>query len=418
MVNKTEFISDNYDSDILGKKLTFFIFIMIIPLSIYSLVYKSVLLLSIMMGLGYIVSFFNLFIYVVNSYGVKLSKLIFTLSIISIQITNLLLMSFKGTVPDWQDILNIISSQLSFLIFFLLMMDKKISRKALSYFFHSFLMISLIACMFNIFWNFGEFSKFSTAISSYDISFQSFFGNRNQFGSFLFLSNIIYVYIFKLYRLKNIFVNVLLFLFINVNLMLTMSRGAILATLIFYTLLTVRGLFKARKYSFFTLICFSLLSGFVLKNSNVINFIDKFFIRSNAASSGRVDIWKLGFDIYTDGNLFFGSGFYTALDIAKGNGLEVNQFHNFFIETLIDGGIFELLLIIFSLLYTLYVIKNNKSLGSDIKSIYFFSLISLTVLLCVESVSFYGLGYVETVNAIVFITIPILMSNSGSLEKN
>ena len=125
MVNKTEFISDNYDSDILGKKLTFFIFIMIIPLSIYSLVYKSVLLLSIMMGLGYIVSFFNLFIYVVNSYGVKLSKLIFTLSIISIQITNLLLMSFKGTVPDWQDILNIISSQLSFLIFFLLMMDKK-----------------------------------------------------------------------------------------------------------------------------------------------------------------------------------------------------------------------------------------------------------------------------------------------------
>ncbi|OOG23575.1 hypothetical protein BZK37_17215 [Enterococcus casseliflavus] len=77
-----------------------------------------------------------------------------------------------------------------------------------------------------------------------------------------------------------------------------------------------------------------------------------------------------------------------------------------------------MLLIIFSLLYTLFVIKNNKSLSSDIKSIYFFSLISLTVLLCVESVSFYGLGYVETVNAIVFITIPILMSNSGSLEKN
>ncbi|KPG72100.1 hypothetical protein AEQ18_02365 [Enterococcus sp. RIT-PI-f] len=155
---------------------------------------------------------------------------------------------------------------------------------------------------------------------------------------------------------------------------------------------------------------------FILRNQEIKDFIDKFFIRSDAASSGRIDIWKLGLDIYTDGNLLWGSGFYTALDIAKNKGLEVNQFHNFFVETLINGGLFELVLVLASLVYTLYAVVKSQKLNKDIKNIYFFSLIALTVLLCVESVSFYGLGFVETVNAIVFITIPLLMSNSSDLN--
>ncbi|KPG74157.1 hypothetical protein, partial [Enterococcus sp. RIT-PI-f] len=182
---------------LLGKKISSFIYIMIIPLMVYSIFIRSIPLLSILMGIGYIIAFSNLFFFISKLYGIKVSKIIFMITIIFIQLLNVFSLSINGITPNWQDILNIISTQLSFFIFFLVMLRIKIERNSLIYFFRKFLFLCLLACFFNILWNLGEFSKFSSVISSYDISFQSFFGNRNQFGSFLFLSNIIFMYYCK-----------------------------------------------------------------------------------------------------------------------------------------------------------------------------------------------------------------------------
>src|SRR5690606_1234772 len=106
----------------------------------------------------------------------------------------------------------------------------------------------------------------------------------------------------------------------------------------------------------------------------------------------------------------------TGVDIAKENGLLQGQFHSFYIDVLVSGGIVELLFILITLIYVITKCMKHCP-DSSFRNNYIAAILSIFVLAFFESIGFFSIGYVDTIYTIFFITIPLLMSNPGK-ESN
>ena len=97
-------------------------------------------------------------------------------------------------------------------------------------------LLGIISCIYNIVINWSEMLKIFTITNSYQVRFQSFFDNRNQFGSFMFTSIFAQIMLFYLDKEKNkrkLFRFLACLILFILNLLLTLSRGAILVSALF-----------------------------------------------------------------------------------------------------------------------------------------------------------------------------------------
>lgn len=394
------------------QKLLFrFIIAMLIPTITYSTIVNNIMVLTILMSISYVLMYC---VFICYLRSLSRTGIAFTLFFIIMSLLNLGYIAFSKEIFDYQDAASMITRYLSYFLFFILLRKEILYREDLERFLYKFIILSIAACVYNIIINRGNFGQLASISSSYEVNFKSFFGNRNQFGGFLFLSNIALVNYYQICKKRSNLLVASIAGIVNINLLLTMSRSAILATIIFFSLLIFYFLSKLNyKAMILTIISFSAVC-YSLNSSKIVEFIKKYFIRSTAGDSGRIYIWGKGIQIFLEGNIFLGSGANAAIKIAQTQGVRVNQFHNFFIETLVDGGIVNLLLVMGTITYVLFRIFNNKSNGySTFKYTYFFSLIALVILLSVESVNFFGMGLVETLYSIFFIAIPLLITNTN-----
>lgn len=282
-----------------------------------------------------------------------------------------------------------------------------LTEEGLTNFMKKILLFVIFASIFNLLINL-DLLFYGTSSFFNKKQFASFFGNRNTFGMLLtvgIISNI-----FLLFKEKKI-IYLPVFLLLYWNVILTDSTNSLLTSIIFLIIFSMLIFRKKliKKISFYflgiALILFLYYKGFF---DGVLSFIQEDDLTE---FSGRPEIWQAGLNTFID-NPLFGVGIGKSEHILSSSGLEVNQFHNEFIEILVSGGIILLIiylvlgLFLFIKLIELYSI--NKLIGSTFLAAFF----SLVFSMFFESYGFFGIGFYSGIISIFYLFIPLIIINA------
>ena len=289
-----------------------------------------------------------------------------------------------------------------------------ISKKGLKSFAKLIMCLGVLAALFNVYYNYSEILRLNTIKSTYAVNFQSFFLNRNTFGQFMALALIAHAIY---YERKHSVISILTMCLLTVNLILTFSRGAILMACIFIVIY-----FKPWKFARISknkyIIGITLVGLiYVSMQPNIMNFISSIVIRKESGLTGRGLAWETGVSLISNTNLIFGVGNFTAKNVVY-ELLAHNEYHSFYIETLVSGGLVEVMLYGLLFLFMYSRIKLIRYFDFNTFEVYQAAYIALLCYASIESVSFFSIGYVDTIFLVMFITIPLMYSNFGAYVEH
>lgn len=155
---------------------------------------------------------------------------------------------------------------------------------------------------------------------SYEYNIKSFFSNRNTFAAFLLVG--IYLTVYRLVFIRKNLLDILIGIFVVMNLILTLSRTSIAGMLIFLLVLSV---FRKRGRKFIGLVKAAAITA-ILILLILVTGLDGFFvdavIRVNAGTSNRVALWITCLNILrseSDIGVYFAAIFlsYAAVSMAE-----------------------------------------------------------------------------------------------------
>lgn len=311
------------------------------------------------------------------------------------------------------DLVNAGAKSIGVLLFAGVVQSLPVNYAEIQRFLKSFLWLVGIAVAANMVLNFGDFSGILTASSSYELNFSGIFANRNQFGYFLFLgivASFLYFHGTKVHVIHVVFLSAQI-----LSLLLTMSRGAILAFGVFIFGLVLLWL-KKRPFYFISLIVWLLMLVAIGAYFNFGDVVDRLFVRSKEGVTGRDDLWIAGLQVWLDHNIFLGVGTYRGLVIAQSDGMHFGEFHNFAVETLVSGGLLEfgILVLIFLTVWRSLI---RSRVDHSVKFVFAAAFLGMLVLSLVESISFFTIGLAGTLFTIFFISLPIMYSSVGKIDE-
>lgn len=370
------------------------------------------------MGICFVIEIFILSLFLIRK--IKITKktifnfvllLITTVILYIIQYNNYRLGNYKIL-----DIINIASIFLNILFLYVFVLELKVDEKYIYSFFRAIVFMGIVACIINIYLYEEEIINLFKKETSWSYNIKSFFGHRNQFAMFMYISIIANIILILRYR-RNIFYKLVLLVFLA-NLIFTSSRTGILCTGIFLTLFFITtDRLSIMKKIIIIILGIEILLGttyYIINRYPEIEYVvQNTFIRNDSIKTvtGRTYLWELGIDLIFQNNInkFFGVGRFRGIE-----SIEIwkqNQFHSFYIEALAIGGIMEL--VYFMFLYLIVIIKIILSdLEKKYKSVYISMYISYFIYCAFESLSRFSIGCADTLCMIFFITIPLLHASS------
>lgn len=339
-----------------------------------------------------------------------------TLILIIVQAKNYFLGNYEKL-----DFINIACIFINILMLYVAFTNLEIEEKYISIFFGGIVLLGLVACIVNVYLYKEEIiTMFTTAKQ---ISVKSFFAHRNQFAIFLFvaiISNIILI----LNSNKKI-IKALLFLpliIFGVSIITTSSRTGIVSTALFIILffITTNSIKITHKFFIVYLLTVTVLSIYVYAVNKypdivscVTDVVENVLIRENTVKTftGRDTFWKIAEEVLQENktNMFFGIGRFLAIDLIEQ--YNVTQYHNFYVEALMTGGIMELAFFVFIHIFTFVKVMISK-IDKKYKMLYLSMLLSLAVYGMFESMSRFSIGCADTICLVFFVTIPLLHSNT------
>ncbi|PCD09418.1 hypothetical protein CMV16_03155 [Peribacillus simplex] len=400
-------------NDKLGLILFYCILISLTPILISTILipgFRSGILFTLSVGSMFFIQAILLLIYFISHGKIKLDRSLFLFAWIFMtsQAITMFVSSLTGIQINNFDLINVFVRFISILLFVCIPLQFSISRKGLDSFMYSILMLGLVACAYNMIVNFNGILSITNINNPYAVNFKSFFTNRNSFAQFLFFCIIANTY---LYFSKKSLINWVCYFILGLNLVVTLSRTVTASVCIFLLIFFMLYFRKKVLTQILTLISVGFLLFITYFNQKVSNFIVEMFIREDTGTSGRSAIWETGFQILDQSSFTVGIGYLTSTSLVASMGFP-NQFHNFYIETLVGGGIIDLFLHLLIFIFVLnkikIIYKNDRSTGT----IYFSGFLGLLFYAFFESASFFSMGYVDSLFRIFFITIPLLYSNS------
>ena len=400
-----------YESKI-GLVLFLLILIPLIPFFICFTLLDNPEMLQPLLSFAYVLQLIIFISFIYSSSKNHFPSIILALIFACVQLISIILNSYLGIQYNNLDFINILSRAINFALFFGVIYMCVTNEKQIIIFLKYLLNLTMLACAYNIISNAENILLISNITNSYHVDFKSFFVNRNQFGSFLMVSLIAQFYLWHFNEVKKI--DYLKLLFIIVNIILTLSRGAFITTIVFLAVYFFIN--RGRRSLYLFLSCLLVLFLFIVMTNVDLNNIFEKLIRVESGYSGRIGIWQMGIDV-ANINLISGVGYFTGLEIAQFKGFVFDQFHSIYIDSLVSGGFLELTMLVFLLVFMLVkVISSN--LDRNLKSIYISSLIGVMFLGVFESVSFFSIGFVDSLYTIFFISLPLLLMNSKIENKN
>lgn len=320
------------------------------------------------------------------------------------QATTLVSVGMRYGTYDVLDLLGAAAGIIGILVFAGLVQALHPSEHDLHTFLGGFLWLTFIAIIVNFVQHASDIPLMFSADSSYQFEFASFFANRNQFGYFLFLGLVAHMLYLHGRRCRAH--NIGLFALQIASLFLTMSRGSIAASLIFLTVFAVLRLRTKPKY-FASFLAVGGIGAAVVVTTGVGDKLEELILRPDAALAGRDVVWSIGLDIWREHGILLGSGSFRGVMIAQERGMPYEEFHSFFVESLVGGGLVELILMLLILgLAWRRVVRSHLDVGR--RHVLYASAVGVMGLSCVESVSFFTVGLVGTLFTIFFVSLPIL----------
>lgn len=327
-------------------------------------------------------------------------------------LVTLILNSIRGTDTNSLDLVNAVVRPLNVVLFVGLIGRAGLTCRDLQKLSRIVVAIGLLASIVNTAEHVASIPSLLTATSIYQVNFKGFFPNRNQFGLFLFLSIVALDYGSAHQRQK--WAGALRVLF-GVNLVLSFSRGALLALLIYEL---SQAIFARKIARFVTVV--GVLGMAVLiatRISGVEQFVTNSILRPNVGVTGRSDIWEIGMSVVTATSVIWGVGLFTGLDLADAIGMTHDQFHSLYVDTLVMGGILGL-----SWLIALFLFVNRRSVRVErclrCRSIYAASIAGIAALSAFESIGFFSIGFVDTVFTIFVFSAPLMLNHASHTAES
>lgn len=333
-------------------------------------------------------------------------------ALVILQAFTLLMDLALGLPANFLDGVNIAVRAINFVLLLALTSQVRLHRGQVLVLMRYFLVFAVLACFYNLIANFSQLGSFaSTAITStYELNLRSIFANRNQFGSFLFLALVAQGYIAASRSTR--WSDAGVFLLIVANLVLTQSRGGMIAAAIFLATLYGPKLLTGRRvFAIVPIVGIAVALTSVSRWNGILEAFD-FAARPDAGVSGRDVLWKLGASIAFEHNPIIGVGLFTGLDLTDPQ-FTFSQFHSLYIDALVDGGfvgIVILLLILFSCARS--ALRNLAH--RDLARVHLSALVAMLTLAAFESISFFSMGFVDTVFTVFFVSVPVLISRLAS----
>lgn len=403
----------------LGLTLFSCIILSLIPLLITSLINPTFIYsgsYSLTVGIVFFIQ-----VIIIVYYYVKVTKKLFhpNLLLLSLvfmisQAITLFQLSMRGIEWNSFDLINVFIRFATVLLFVSVPAIFSISREELNTFMFYLVFLGLIASVYNLAINFEGMLGIMSINNPYAANFKSFYLGRNSFAQLLFFCMIANTIIFYS---NNRIINWISYIVFGLNIFTTLSRTVIATVSIFFIVFFI--IYFKNKYitKVLTVLFVSIVFFAIVKNEELANFISTMLMRTETGTTGRSVVWNVGYDILDQTSWMFGTGYITSRNILSSMG-HTSQFHNFFIEVLVGGGIVDLLL---HLSIFAFVIKKIRTIYRNdrlVGIVYFSGYIGLGFYSSFESASFFSMGYVDTLFRIVFITIPILYSNSFEIQKS
>lgn len=400
--------------DELGVILFFLVFIGLLPVisattimpglnneGIYNLIVGTVFLLQ--------VAAIVIYYFVNTEMTINRELLLFAWLFMLSQSFTIYLALLRAIEVDNFDLINIFVRFIAVSIFVVLPSNLSISKKGLHSFMSLIVLLGVVASVYNLVINFKGILNILSINNPYAVNYKSFFINRNGFAQFLFFAIVANTYLFFTKKSTSY---LLIQIFFILNLVATLSRGAIVSLGIF--LLLFYFLYFKERYltKIIILLLLSILVIIIAFNKQISDFIIEMVIREEMGTTSRIALWQIGVEILNQYNWLLGIGYFTSTGFLNMKGYSITEFHSFYIDTLVGGGIVDLLLYLALFSYIILRINNIYRNDRHTGVIYFASYLALFFYGMFESISFFSMGYVSTIFTIFFITIPLLYSNN------
>lgn len=349
----------------------------------------------------------------------EMKKNIVILSLVSSVLLIIQIKNFITGEYQIMDFANIACQFVNIFLLFIAVLNIKSEEKHISHFMNAIVIFGVLSCINNMILYFNEILQtLGLQKGAFMVNIKSFFANRNQFAFFMYVA--IIADLFMILKENKLIHKLLLILFF-VNLFFTMSRTGILAVGIFvciYFLLTDK-LNKKTKFILLVLGIICLVGMIYVINEVNPTLIQK-LVRFERIKdlSGRTDIWARGINLLKASpiNLLFGVGRFEGTELLKFETKSFSQFHNIYIDSLITGGIMELVFILY--IYWSVIRKVFKSdIDRKYKKLYLAMFVTFAIYICFESFGRFSIGSSDTLCLIFFVTSPLLHANSCKTEE-
>ena len=220
----------------------------------------------------------------------------------------------------------------------------------------------LYMCIYNFIINYDSIININIVTRSYEMNYASFFNNRNTFAFYLVYGLCCSFSLFNSFN-QNKKIYLPIFLFLLLNLILTLSRTGLICVFLFILISVLINSTKKQKMFYFIALLLLVYSLFSLPQ--ISSFFEKNLIRSSSGLSGRNEIWSYGSNLLKD-NYLLGLGFNKPIELLSNSYLSTSSFHNTYLTILLYGGILYVIANIFlwlqSITYVLFIKKHNKKI--------------------------------------------------------
>lgn len=383
------------------------IFAMLIPMLIATRILNSSSYLVPLYAVGFIIQFIA---FIVAFKGGKIiitsrNALLLLGMYFFVLVLPLLNDMISGISINYYDPINSIIKLANFFLFYLTLQNVNFYEKELTRFLKVIVLISIASCLFSLITEYNEILSIRSIANTNTLNICSFFSNRNQYSSFLFIAFVANVYLNQISKQR---LCVLTFTLQVVCILTTFSRSAFFCVIIFTLLILLQN--KHAKSRTIVIVMVLVIACGVFFTTGAFDYILNNYIRwEDSADSGRFTLWKYAWDIAKD-NFVTGVGFYTGADIAISQGMQLTQFHSMFFDLLVDGGVCEVIFV-FSIVMSVRKKCLWKCPNKRLSAVYKSSLIAFAFHSCFESLSVFALSYGDTLYTVFYISLPILLAN-------
>lgn len=301
----------------------------------------------------------------------------------------------------------------SYIFLFSMALNVKLPINKINYLYYITLSLGIIASLYAMFTQLGSSIFTITEYGFYlQNPYESFFGQRNDFGLILVFSIISCIY-FYINTSKRKFIYIIVALILLFNLVLTFSRASYLALLIFALVFLIINVKKRSKL--FVVFCIILIVFFIIYQTNdvVKEFVNVYMIRSEAGLTGRNLLWNKAISLLNVPTSLFGRGMGIYQVVLENDQLSGGTgFHNMYLDFFVSGGGVYLLVFAYMIYRVLVSIKEINKKQSENGKFYLAIVMALLIYSFFEVSKIFDLNLRSILQTYFTILLPILHANA------